>query len=265
MTRGTVLAAFVALISGAMAHADEIAVTIPTRTGVTESFVFNAPAQPIAAAILFPGGVGTIGVGGQGGHATVADSGNFLVRTRQMFVASGIATLALDAPSDHSSGISEEFREGAQHAQDVAAVVAWLRQKVSAPIWLIGTSMGSISAANAAVRMGKKVDGLVLTSSVSAPVRRRGDTSRGVLNLALDTIAVPVLAMDDTMDSCGSSPPSNAAVIAARVTKSPRREVKLIEGGAMPRSGSCQAFSYHGYFGVEDKAVAVIVDFIKAK
>ncbi len=260
------LAAAALLLAGAAARADEIAVTIPTRPGVTESFAFDAPAQPIAAAVLFPGGEGSIGVEDHGGHAVIARANNFLVRTRQMLVASGVAVIALDAPSDHSGGIDEQFRKGAEHAEDAAGAVAWLRQKIEAPVWLVGTSMGSISAANAAVRLNGKIDGLVLSSSVSAPGRRLRDGSNGVLDLDLQAITVPVLVMDDTMDECPSSPPGNAAVIANRMTKSPRTQVKLIEGGATPRSGNCAPFSYHGYFGVEDKAVAAIVGFIiKAK
>lgn len=258
-------AAVVVLAIASAARADEIAVTIPTRAGVTETFAFAAPAEPVAALVLLPGGEGVIGVSDRGGQAAIARPGNFLIRTRQMFVAAGFATLALDAPSDRADGLDETFRKGADNAADIAAAVAWLRQKVTAPVWVVGTSMGSISAANAAVRLGNKIDGVVLTSSVSAPVRRLKDASSGVLDLDLAAIAVPALVMDHTRDACPSSPPGNAEVIAKRMGKSPRKAVVMIEGGAEPKSEACQPFAYHGYYGAEDKAVAAIVDFVKAK
>ena len=249
---------------GGMARADEIAVTIPTRAGVTESFAFQSPAQPLAALVLLPGGEGSIGVKDKGGQAAIARPGNFLIRTRNMYAAAGFATVALDAPSDQTGGIDKSFRSGSDNAADIAAVVAWLRQKVKAPVWLVGTSMGTISATNAAVRLGSKIDGLVLTSSVSAPARRH-NISNGVLDLDLKSIAVPALVMASTHDACPVSPPGNADTIGQRMTQSPRKSVKFIDGGSEPKSDACQPFAYHGYYGVEDKAVAAIVEFVTAK
>ena len=252
--------------SGAIsARADEIAVKLPTRPGVTETFAYRTAGQPKAVAILFPGGDGLIGVSDNFGSAFIKRSGNFLIRSRDKFVAQGIATISLDVPSDESDGLPGEFRMSAEHGQDVAAVVVWARQKVAAPVWLVGTSMGSISAANAASRLGGQVDGLVLTSSVSAPNKRTPAIANGVLSIALDKVAVPSLVMDHVNDTCVASPPENADVIAKRLTMSPRVEVKMIEGGDTPKSGPCEAFSYHGYYGAEDRAVAAIAAFMLKK
>jgi alpha-beta hydrolase superfamily lysophospholipase len=242
---------------------DETGVRLPTRPGVTETFLFDAPADPKAVVILFMGGEGAIGIAGEGPHPALRYWGNFLIRSRGKFVAAGLATIALDAPSDSSGGIDEAFRKGAEHAADVGAVVAWVRQKVKAPVWLIGTSMGSISAASVAIRLGNAVDGLVLTSSVSAG--GRNSPAAGVSTLDLDKVAVPALVMDHVNDGCKSSPPGNADIIAKDMTKSPRVAVKMIEGGDTPKSGPCEAFSYHGYYGVEDKAVDAIAAFILEK
>ncbi len=244
------------------APAGEIGVRIPTRAGVTESFLFDAPAAPKAVVVLFPGGDGSIGVSGEGPHPGLVRGGNFLIRSRDKFLAAGFATVSLDVPSDHAEGITEAFRKSAEHAADVAAVVAWARQKVKAPVWLIGTSMGSISAAATTIQLGNAVDGLVLTSSVSAA--GRNSPGLGVSTLDLDKVAVPALVMDHVNDGCLSSPPGNAESIARHMSKAPRVSVKMIEGGAEPKSGPCEAFSYHGYYGVEDKAVDAIAAFIVA-
>jgi hypothetical protein len=58
--------------------ADEIR-TIPTRPGVTQSFIVVRPAaRPVASVVLFAGGNGALHLGGD--HLGLA--GNFLVRNR---------------------------------------------------------------------------------------------------------------------------------------------------------------------------------------
>ncbi|HEY1722763.1 MAG TPA: alpha/beta hydrolase [Magnetospirillaceae bacterium] len=239
---------------------NEIGVRLPTRSGVTEPFMFDLPANPKAVVILFPGGEGAIDIVGEGPSAKVKRWGNFLIRTRAKFVAAGLATIALDVPSDHSDGIDEGFRKGEEHAADVSAVIAWVRQKTKAPVWLVGTSMGTISAASVAIRLGKDIDGVVLTSTVTAG--GRNSPGLGVSTLDVDKITVPALVMDHDNESCKVSPSSNEDIVAKRMTKSPRVAVKMISGGDPPRSGPCDAFSAHGYFGAEDKAVGTIAAFI---
>jgi hypothetical protein len=256
--------AVIAILGAKSARADEIAVKIPTRPSVTESFAFNLPDQAKAVAILFPGGAGVIGVADKSGEPTIKHPGNFLIRSRDKFNALGIATISLDAPSDQSDGMTGDFRMGEDHARDVAAVIAWARQKTKIPLWLVGTSMGSISAANAASRLAGQFDGLILTSSVSAATKH-GGAGQGVLSVDLSKIATPALVMDHVNDACAASPPENADVIAKRFASSSRVAVKMIEGGDTPKSGPCEAFSYHGYLGVEDKAVVAIVSFMLAK
>lgn len=258
----TVSAATLAAAQNA-AYAKETMVTISTPSGASEAFISDIPAKPVAAVILFPGGNGRFDIEQEPNGDVSTLNHNFLIRTRQMFAASGIATLVLDVPSDHPHGINEAFRKSATHSQDVADAVTWLKERVNAPVWLVGTSMGSISAAAAAIRLGSQIDGVVLTSSVSAI--GRSSPGSGVATLNLEAIRVPALVMDDTMDGCPVSPPGNAAVIARRMTKSPRTEVKLIDGGIAPMSDACEALSYHGYYGAETQAVDAIVSFIKAK
>ena len=71
-----VLAVF--LSAAAIARAQEI-VTLPTRDGVTQSYLLTIPAvdKPMAAAILLPGGPGHIRLRNEGGRIRLAE-GNFL-------------------------------------------------------------------------------------------------------------------------------------------------------------------------------------------
>jgi len=261
------LAALLAPLAAVAAGAEEAAVTIPTRAGVTETFLYEAPADPGASVVLLPGGAGAIGIHEEKGKPALDKDKNFLVRTRGLFVLQGMATATLDAPSDHSSGMRGAFRIGPENAQDIGAVVAWLKQKSAAPVWLVGTSMGTVSGANAAVRLGNAIDGLVLTSSI---IVAGGDPEgsgigSGVLSLDIGEIAVPVMMLANAEDACFASPPSGAQRILMQLRNSPRTAVRILEGGATPRSGVCEAMSRHGYIGIEDQAVAAIAAFVLAK
>ena len=87
-----------------------------------------------------------------------------------------------------------------RYVADVKAVIAWLRQELKLPVWLIGTSNGTRSAAYVATQLPPAdggADGLVLTSTVLTD--RRGVA---VPAMALGRINVPVLVTHHRLDSC---------------------------------------------------------------
>jgi pimeloyl-ACP methyl ester carboxylesterase len=242
------------------AAADEIGVGIPTRPGVSERVLYDAPSEIKAVALLFPGGFGAIGIHGEGAGASADRGSNFLIRSRKLFVAAGVAVVSVDVPSDHESGIDESFRLGEEHGQDVAALVAWVRRQTTAPVWLVGTSMGSISAASTARRLGHEVDGVVLTSSVSRS--SRNSPGGGVSAVSVQEVTVPVLVVDHVDEACRSV--GSPEQLAARFTGSPRVATVKITGGSAG-GDPCGPLSPHGYLDVEDKAVAAITDFMLNK
>ena len=83
------------------------------------------------------------------------------------FAASGIVAAVMDAPSDQPSGMDDDFRLGSAHAEDIGKVVADLKKRFPGlPVFLVGTSRGTISAASAGQRLGTAVDGVVLTATL---------------------------------------------------------------------------------------------------
>ena len=57
----------------------------------------------------------------------------------------------VDAPSDRQRGMNAIFRMSRAHAADIAAVADYLKKQSDVPVWLVGTSMGSFSAAGGAI------------------------------------------------------------------------------------------------------------------
>lgn len=235
--------AFATLVVGRAAAEDRV--ELHSRPGVTLPILYQPAASPVASAVLFPGGVGVI----------AATGGNFLLRVRGEFAAQGISVAVIDAPSDHSGGLPNEYRASADAAQDIAAAIAFLRSKAPAPVWLVGTSRGSISAGNGAARLGpSQVGGLVLTSSV---------WNRGMDRVPLGSIAVPTLIVHNRDDGCRQSPPAGAEPALAALAAAPVKQLVFVSGG-MAKSNPCGGLSTHGYYGIEDKVVPVVVAWIKA-
>ena len=111
------------------ASAQEI-VTLSTRPGATQSFFIAAlPQNPQAIALLFPGGSGLIRLRLDKDQIKFG-ANNFLVRSRAEYIKRGVVAVIVDAPSDHqSSGMSDDFRMGADHFTDISAVVADLSKR----------------------------------------------------------------------------------------------------------------------------------------
>ena len=96
-------------------------------------------------------------------------AGNFLVRSREKFAGNGLMVAVIDAPSDHGDSMDATFRISEAHADDVTAVTAYLKTEMNVPVWLVGTSMGTFSAANGAI--GAQYRRLVLTSTITRQSR----------------------------------------------------------------------------------------------
>jgi len=215
--------------------------------------------KPAAVVILLPGGNGIIKLGPGGPEK----DGNFLVRTRDRFAGNGLTTIIMDAPSDlqeRKKGLKGK-RMTDENLADIKAIVAYARKQANVPVWLVGTSRGTISASYVASREPNLVNGIVLTSTVSNSGRKGADS---VANVALEKITVPVLLVHHEQDKCNVSPASGIKGIAAKLSNAKLVETKQFSGGKEKQGKECKGFSYHGFFKIEDKVVRYISDWIKS-
>jgi hypothetical protein len=209
--------------------------------------------------ILFAGGDGALHL--DSGGRIAALGGNFLVRNRGRFAERGFMVAVPDAPSDHANGLSR-FRGSREHAEDIRAMIATLRATAPAPVWLIGTSMGTVSAANGAARLHEGgADGLVLTSTITRWNKREGES---VGDVKLKDIAIPTLVVHHREDACQFTPFSDIPGLLRDLSKAPRRELITFEGGEPPQSSPCEARAAHGYLGLDAQVVNAIADWIIA-
>jgi len=245
--------AFAVLANAAQVGAGE-RVSVNTSRGVSQPFEFFSADTPKAGLVLFVGGDGSLG----------SNAKNFLTRIAGDLAGKGFLVALVDMPSDKEKA-NAKFRISKKHADDIAAVIKYLKRTSNVPVWLVGTSMGTFSAASVAIKKQKLIAGVVLTSSVTRSKPGHKYTAGfpdGVLGLNLQKLKKPVLIVYHRADACSITPPADGEKIKSKLKRSPKVELAMVDGGKPAKSEPCKALSAHGFFGVEWKAVDKIVSFI---
>ncbi len=228
-------------------------VDIPTRQGVTQRFIYITPsAAPKGSVILMAGGHGGLQIF-PGGSMTYGN-GNFVVRTRQQFADAGFAVAVVDAPSDRQTApFLNGFRQTPEHAADIKAVIAWLKQQSPTPVWLVGTSRGTQSAGYIATELTPAQggpDGIVLTSTIL-----QDPAGRAVPRMPLERITIPVLVVHHEQDGCRLCAISFMPQLMSKLPKEPKTELLTFKGGQSV-GDPCEAMAYHGFNGIEADVLA---------
>jgi pimeloyl-ACP methyl ester carboxylesterase len=242
-------ASFVPLTSQAQVEVKETT----TRPGVTVRFVYAKADNPVASAVLFQGGSGNIGIFSNGSMRVQ----NFLSGGAHRFTQNGISVVIPDVPSDRRT--LDNFRDTPEHAQDNAALIEFLRQQSKVPVWAIGTSNGSLSAAAASTHLKEKgPDGIVLTSSVTkAPVAAAHPVTAAPLN----EVKVPILLVHHKYDGCSITPYDAMPGLIAAFKSTKTIELISVEGGSS--TGNPCYTGYHQFLGIEAAVTKDIADWIK--
>lgn len=258
-----ILSCFIGTFLPAQVQALEL-ITLKTRPGVTQKFLFIGTDNPVASVILFAGGHGNLKLSKISGIPDIGwGKNNFLVRTLHEFAERGFVVAVVDAPSDKKGekGMLGGFRNSEEHVTDIDAVIAYLKKEAPVPVWLVGTSRGTESAARVAISSHEKPDGLILTSSMTEA--NKGGSA--VTELTLSKIKIPTMIIAHQEDRCKHTPSKGADEIKRKLNNAPRIKVTYVTGGDKPRSGPCKALSAHGFLGIEDEVVKAIAHFIQRK
>lgn len=225
---------------------------LKTRPDVSVRFVYAKAPNAFASAVLFQGG-GAIGIFPNGSIRNE----NFLSGGARRFNDSGVSVAILDVPSDRRN--LEDFRHTREHAEDAAVVIAFLREREKLPVWAIGTSNGSLSAATTAVMLGSSgPDGLVLTSSTT---RQPVSAAHPVTLARLDEITQPVLFVHHKDDDCLVTPYEAIPGVMATMKRAKQVELITVEGG--DRQGNPCPTGHHQFLGIESAVTKKIADWIK--
>jgi pimeloyl-ACP methyl ester carboxylesterase len=221
-------------------------VKLSARPGGDVTGWWQPATSPHAVGILFSGGKGGIGL-----KAGQPASGNFLIRSHRLFAEQGVSVFLMGNPQDQRQ-MSPAFRLSSAHSQDVQAVITWIQEQAPGlPIWLMGTSQGSLSAMSAGLRWQNAIAGVVLSASLTGP------QAQGALpDLPLEGFAKPVLVYAHAKDACRITRPEDGLALMSRFRASARADHRLVEGGGPPVGNPCQAHHFHGFVGIEARVVS---------
>lgn len=249
--------ALLMLALGAGANAEEIR-QLPSAGGGTIPYLLDADLpetqrEAAALAILFSGGAGTVRLLE---HGIPQPGSNFLVRTRSLFVARGVAVAVIDTPSEMRGGMSDAYRMSERHTADVALVADDLQKQFPGkPLFLVGTSRGTVSAAYAGAVLSPRLAGIVLTSSLFNTSRE----GAGLAGFDFEKIKAPLLFVHHVDDGCRQTPYHRAKAL------SDKYPLISVHGGKDAQSGPCEPFAAHGYYGKEEATVDAIVNWMRGR
>lgn len=250
-------------VSAPPADAGERVLTLAASSGATMRVLLTGEADKASAnLILLAGGDGRVIISATGKIRRMAK--NFVVRSRGLFAAQGFLTAVPAAPSDRRErpGLLGGFRLSPEHAADLVTVAKALKTRNGKPVIVIGTSRGSISAANLAARAEKGViAAAVLTSSV---VKVKNDNPV-IQDVPLEQITVPVLFVHNRADICAATRLSDVEPVVARLKKAGIAVDLILVESREIISHPCRAQSPHGFLGIEPDVVARISAWIKAR
>jgi pimeloyl-ACP methyl ester carboxylesterase len=246
--------AFVILFFTHAVHAAENLIQLSTRPDVNVPVYYIKSDNAVASVILIPGGAGGIGQMVDG-----KPSGqNFLVRSRDHFAEAGLNIAVMARPSDRND-LDYGDRVSPEHIQDIKSLVDFLKKDTGLPVWIVGTSRGTVSATAAAIAFGNdNLAGIVLTSSVTS-FKKTG----AVPSQALDKIRIPVLVLHHTNDACKVCVPYDVPSIIKGLKNAPVKKQVMVSGGENPSGDPCEPLHYHGYIGIEKSTVETITAWLK--
>jgi pimeloyl-ACP methyl ester carboxylesterase len=243
---GTLAAAGILTLASALllawpTAAETTVADLPLEDIGSQRALYAGPEKPRAVLVMLPGGDGIVQIGDDGSIRRLGDG--FLLRTLPLWQARGFATVVLSPPNGMSL-LGQ--RHTPSYAARIGEVVNFVRQRTQAPVWLLGASQGATAAVGAAARLGDKIAGIVLFSSVTG----RSGSGETLFDSEPGLVAVPVLIVANSGDACPASPPGDAPRIAAALANAPRKEILTMQSGAVDGQ-PCTAKSPHSYFGIE--------------
>jgi len=248
------LIAVLLLTIGVAAHAEGTLFKVPTRPDIKTTLFWEPVDGAKATVFLFPGG--------GGGFGKIVDgkptSNNFLVRSVPCFLANGFNVAIFGRPSD-SEDLDYADRISDTHLLDIRAVLDYVKKQSPAPVWIVGTSRGTVSATAMAINMqDPAIAGLVLTSSV-VNYKKPG----AVLKQDLSAIKMPTLVLHHSKDACIHCQPHDVPAILRGLKNAPVKKLVFVDGGSNPTGDVCAGQHWHGFIGIEKEAADMISEWIK--
>jgi hypothetical protein len=186
--------------------------------------------------------------------------GNFLIRSRSHLVDMEIASLIVDCKTNITGVCQSSYQSSIERHQDVSKLIIEIKKKYSSirEVWLIGTSMGTISSSF----MPTYDDNFYTGSIHTATITVTGGGSFGELgNFDYKKTKIPQFFIHHKDDPCDKTTYARVKDITDKFNL----PLITVFGGSDFRGNPCAAFSQHGFRGKEKEVMNTIKEIIKTK
>lgn len=216
--------------------------------------------KPTRLAVLLPGYPSVVRPVVEAGVMTNSKlNGNFLIRSRRFLVNENIASLIVDCQSESGDYCSSFYQASKQRQVDVDKLIAEIKARTPSitEVWLVGTSMGTISSSFMPTHNPSGYAGAIHTASITEPYANNSYRELGNFNYKIT--ATPQFFVHHIADPCHLTTYTGAKFIADKY----KLPLVTITGGGDFRGGACQAFTEHGFRGKEKEVMTAIGEIIK--
>jgi hypothetical protein len=238
-------------------------VSVNLSEGVKQEGVLSLKSkgsQPSHLAVLLPGYPSVVRPVVENNEMVSSKlKGNFLIRARRHLVGEQLATLVIDCRSDSGDYCSSAYQASLMRHQDVAQLVKLVKQMKPSikNIWIVGTSMGTVSSSFMPTYEPFIYNGAIHTASITEPYSKNSYRELGGFDYKKSKI--PQVLIHHREDPCHLTTYSGAKSI------SEKYGITLITvSGSSDKSGpACNAFTEHGFRGKEKEVMESISHLIQ--
>ncbi len=237
-------------------HEQLISVTL--QDGVKQEGVLSRASslsQPTHLAILLPGYPSVVRPVVEGEALTSSKlSGNFLIRARRHLISQQLATLIVDCRSDSGDTCSSAYQASLARHQDISQLILQVKKDFPSiqKIWLVGTSMGTISSSFMPTYDSSMYAGAIHTASITEPYARNSYRELG--DFDYKKAKLPQVFIHHQEDPCFITTHSGAKTIADKF----QIPLMTVQGGSDFKGDACKAFTQHGFRGKEREVMLAI-------
>lgn len=250
----------------APAHAQglkEELISVDLTDGQKQAGVYSTKlgsGKPTKLAVLLPGYPSVVRPVVEDGLMTSSKlTGNFLIRSRRFLVDENIATLIVDCQSESGDYCSSSYQASNQRQIDVDKLIAEVkaRNPSIADVWLVGTSMGTVSSSFMPIHNPSGYAGAIHTASITEPYARNSYRELGGFDY--QKAKIPQFFVHHAADPCYLTTYTGAKSITDKYTI----PLVTVTGGGDFQGNACQAFTEHGFRGKEKEVMTAVGEIIK--
>lgn len=211
--------------------------------------------KPMRLAVLLPGYPSVVRPVVEAGVMTSSKlTGNFLIRARRFLVDENIASLIVDCQSESGDYCSSSYQASKQRQLDIDKLITEVKARNPSitEIWLVGTSMGTVSSSFMPVHNPTAYAGAIHTASITEPYAKNSYRELGDFDYKKST--TPQFFVHHAADPCYLTTYTGAKSI----TDKYKIPLVTVSGGSDFQGNACKAFTEHGFRGKEKEVMTVI-------